>query len=55
MQVVIKSTDNIEEITKKLSNFKSSKEGATLKHFGTLKRGFDGLEYQKKMRDEWIR
>ncbi len=23
------------------------------KHFGALKRGIDGLEYQKKMRNEW--
>jgi len=22
-------------------------------HFGTLKRGFDGLEYQKEVRNEW--
>jgi len=22
-------------------------------HFGTLKRGYDGLEYQKEMRNEW--
>jgi len=48
MQVIIKKTDNNEEIVKKLSMFKSSKAGATLRHFGALKRGFDGLEYQKK-------
>lgn len=23
------------------------------KHFGALKRGINGLEYQKKLRDEW--
>jgi hypothetical protein len=24
------------------------------KHFGQLKRNLDGLDYQKKLRDEWI-
>ncbi|MDR1975152.1 MAG: hypothetical protein LBQ31_10875 [Bacteroidales bacterium] len=31
--------------TKKLKTMSS--------HFGALKRGIDGLEYQKQLRDEW--
>ena len=38
-------------ITKKEQHIKGKKTLAT--HFGKLKRGLDGLEYQKMVRNEW--
>ncbi len=44
--------DEIDAGLKKLS--KSRKSGGMAKYYGKLKGAFgDGLEYQKKIRDEW--
>lgn len=32
---------------------KEGKKKSLRKHFGKLKRGLDGLNYQNKIRDEW--
>lgn len=42
--------DNVAELLGKL---KKKKKKTVAEHFGKLKRGIDGLEYQKKMRSEW--
>ena len=46
---------DIIEAYKKIANQpnKPKKGFDTSKFAGKLKRGFDGLEYQKMMRDEW--
>lgn len=36
-----------------LSKVKRPKKGKMAKHFGALKRGIDGLAYQKELRNEW--
>jgi len=48
----------VKEITRESLNVLLAETGRPRKktlasHFGKLKRGIDGLEYQKKMRDEW--
>lgn len=54
MTAIIKNTtpekerDAIIERVKKQKNAKSLR-----KHFGSLKRQLDGLEYQKLLRNEW--
>jgi hypothetical protein len=64
MTIVIKKTDSPEEAQRKIDRFlKKRKEKPTpkqgfdpYKYLGKLKGVFgDGLEYQKKMRDEWER
>lgn len=43
-----------ETLANALNRIKESKKKKTpAKHFGALKRGLDGLEYQKEMRDGW--
>ena len=44
------SKKQMEELIKKIDKLK---KGKMAKHFGALKRGLDGLEYQKKIRNEW--
>ena len=44
------SKKKVKEILEKVE---SLKKGKMAKHFGALKRGIDGLEYQKKVRNEW--
>ena len=44
------TTKNVEEVLGKIS--KSRKE-TIVKHFGKLKRGIDGVTYQKSIRNEW--
>lgn len=54
MTVVIKnntSDKKIEEIIRKVKTGMPSK--GLRKHFGALKRQIDGLDYQKKIRNEW--
>jgi len=46
------TSKDIEAAKKKLLKGKK-KKGDLSEFFGTLKRGFDGLEYQKKVRSEW--
>ena len=43
--------EKIEEIIQLLT--KINKKKSLRKHFGKLKRGLDGLDYQKKVRNEW--
>ena len=54
----LKESDNLadllEEIKRKNREKEGKKEKKTLeKHYGCLKRGLDGLEYQKACRNEW--
>ncbi len=54
MTVVIKnhtSSKKIEEIIRKVKTEMPPK--GLRKHFGALKRQIDGLDYQKKIRNEW--
>jgi len=54
MTVVIKNNTSgkkIEEIIRKVKTEMPSK--GLRKHFGALKRQIDGLDYQKKIRNEW--
>lgn len=44
------SKKKVKEILEKTG---SLKKGKMAKHFGALKRGIDGLAYQKQVRDEW--
>ena len=44
------SKKKVKEILEKVE---SLKKGKMAKHFGALKRGIDGLAYQKQVRDEW--
>lgn len=63
MTVTIKKTDTIEEMNRKIekvmrsgSKAKSKKTWDPYKYLGKIKNVYgDGLEYQKKMRDEWER
>lgn len=55
MATVIKVPKNptkkqLEEVKKKIKNLPRKN---IAKHFGALKRGIDGLEYQKSIRNEW--
>ncbi|MDR0865284.1 MAG: hypothetical protein LBO74_10205 [Candidatus Symbiothrix sp.] len=42
--------ENIDEL---LSKVKKYRKKTIAKHFGKLKRGMDGMEYQKSVRSEW--
>ena len=42
--------DNLNVLFEKMGRLQKKTLNA---HFGKLKRGIDGVEYQKKMRDEW--
>ncbi len=42
--------DNISDL---LGKMKKRKKKTLAKHFGKLKRGIDGVEYQKAIRNEW--
>jgi hypothetical protein len=56
MTIILKKNASVKEIEaaeKKLGIRKPKKKGSFHKYFGSLKRGFDGLEYQKKVRSEW--
>jgi hypothetical protein len=59
MTIILKKNATIDEIRaaeKKLqtgNRKRNKKKGGLLEFFGTLKRGYDGLEYQKKVRSEW--
>ncbi len=55
MIIEIKKPVTIEKVKKALSHFaKKGKKKTLRKHFGKLKRGLDGTDYQKKVRNEWI-
>jgi len=58
MIVVLKENEvtreNLEAALKKFGKTRNSENKKTLaKHFGKLKRGIDGVEYQKAVRSEW--
>ena len=63
MTVILKKTDTIEEKNRKIekvmragSKNKSKQAFDINKYFGKVKGVYgDGLEYQKKIRDEWER
>ena len=42
--------ENVDEL---LGRMKKNSKKTIAKHFGKLKRGIDGLEYQKNIRNEW--
>jgi len=46
------SKTEVEKAREKLRRKKATK-GSPGKYFGALKRGLDGLDYQKKARNEW--
>jgi hypothetical protein len=55
MTIEIKGTVTKEKVLNAIDKLSKDKPRKTLrKHFGKLKRDIDGLEYQKKVRDEWI-
>jgi hypothetical protein len=54
----VKAEDSLDALLEKIKQRNGEKEGTgekeTLeKFYGCLKRGIDGLEYQKACRDEW--
>jgi hypothetical protein len=52
MTIVIKNTTSNKAINKTIESPQAKKTSKGLrKHFGVLKRGIDGLEYQKKIRN----
>lgn len=56
MVVIIKRGDSIEKIKKQLAELqmKTRKKGLDAKKYcGTLSTKIDGLEFQKKLRNEW--
>jgi hypothetical protein len=42
--------ENIDEL---LGKIKKNRKQTIVEHFGKLKRGLDGMEYQKSVRNEW--
>lgn len=53
MVITIKKGASGQEIQKALSRLEKNKKKPSLKkHFGVLKRGLDGVKYQKEMRRE---
>jgi hypothetical protein len=42
-----------ENIDRLLNKIKKQRKQTIAKHFSKLKRGIDGLEYQKSIRNEW--
>ena len=55
MIIEIKKPVTKEKVREALAHIsKGGKKKSLRKHFGKLKRGFDGVSYQKKIRDEWI-
>jgi hypothetical protein len=45
--------EKVQEAINRLSNKPNKK--SLYQHFGKLKRGIDGLEYQKQVRYEWVK
>jgi hypothetical protein len=42
-----------ENINELLGKMKKSRKQTVAKHFGKLKRGLDGMKYQRAIRNEW--
>ncbi|MBY0432956.1 MAG: hypothetical protein K2U26_02485 [Cyclobacteriaceae bacterium] len=54
MIIEIKKPVTKQKVKKALAQATGAKKKKTLRnHFGKLKRGIDGLAYQRKVRDEW--
>ncbi len=54
MVITIKKGASLNEIRKALAKLdKQKKKHSLKKHFGALKRGLDGLTYQKEVRREY--
>ena len=59
MTIILKKNATVEDIRAAESKLRASakkkknKKGSFRQFFGTLKRGYDGLEYQKLVRSEW--
>ena len=54
MIIEIKKPVTKEKVNKAMIRISKEGEKKSLrKHFGKLKRDFDGTEYQKKVRNEW--
>jgi len=55
MTIEIKGAVTREKVLDAIDKLSKDMPRKTLrKHYGKLKRNIDGLEYQKKVRDEWI-
>jgi len=55
MTIEIKTPVTKEKVQQAIEKINSESGKKTLrKHFGQLKRGIDGLEYQKEVRNEWV-
>jgi hypothetical protein len=55
MTIEIKAPVTKEKVQKAINQLSKGSPKKTLKnHFGKLKRNIDGLDYQNKVRDEWI-
>lgn len=55
MIIEIKKPVTAEKVKQALAHFaKKGKKKSLRKHFGELKRGLDGIDYQKKVRNEWV-
>jgi hypothetical protein len=57
MSIRIKPNPSVEDVKKALAKLRSDQpipQGKNLvRHFGKLKRGLDGMEYQNEVRNEW--
>ena len=54
MIIEIKKPVTKEKVNKAITDInKAVKKKSLRKHFGKLKRGLDGTDYQKKVRNEW--
>lgn len=55
MIIEIKKPVTKEKVQQALTRIaKEGKKKSLRKHFGKLKRGLNGVDYQKKMRNEWV-
>lgn len=55
MTIEIKTPVTKEKVQQAIEQLNKETEKKSLrKHFGKLKRGIDGLDYQKQVRDEWV-
>ena len=54
MTVIVKKTATRSQLDKALAKLRQKQKSIDLdKYFGKVNFGVSGLEYQKKMRDEW--
>jgi len=53
MVITINKDTNNQEIDRMLLNLKPRKQFRSKQFLGKIKWGEDGLEYQKRIRDEW--